>query len=487
MNQSSSTAPRAHRRAVVLGGGLTGALVAAVLAEHADEVTIIDRDLLPPVPAPRKGLPQARHAHLLWSGGASIIESLLPGTHDRWLAAGARRIPLPTGLVTLTAEGWMRRWPEMQFLIACSRDLLDWVIREQVFTHPNITVREATEVIALAGNAQRVTGVHLRDAAMGTTSRLDVDLVVDATGRGSAAPRWLTALGLPTVREGVVDSGLAYATRLFRAPEGTEDYPVVNVQSDPREPIPGQTATLVPIENRQWLVTLSGTRGGHPPKEAAEFEAFARQVRHPVVAEIIADAEPLTDVYVSRSTINRRRFFERLTPWPAGFLVIGDAVATYNPVYGQGMSVAAGCAATLRDALRQRELGDPQLSRHVQRRVGRIAEGPWSLATGQDILYPGAIGNQPPFMTRLLRGYTDRLLRTATGRPTVAQALFDAMTLSRPLTCLVTPSVVAGVLRGPGQPPLAEPPLTVSENRFHQRSAPPTMHQSPGGEPTTPK
>lgn len=316
--------------AVVLGGGLTGMLAAAVLAAHA-EVHIVERDVLPASPAPRKGLPQAQHAHLLWSGGARTIESLLPGVTQRWLSAGARRIPLPTGLVSLTAQGWLRRWPEMQYLIACSRDLLDWGVRQQVLDHPGIRVHTRTEPVGLSGTAGHVTGVEVRDTATGDVQRLDADLVIDATGRGSAATTWLAALGLPPVTEEHVDSGLAYATRIFRAPAGTEHWPIVNVQSDASAPVPGQTATLVPLEEARWLVTLSGTRGGQPTREADEFLPFARNVRHPIVAELIAGAEPLTDVHLSRSTVNRRRRFDLLRAWPRGFAVLGDAVATYNP------------------------------------------------------------------------------------------------------------------------------------------------------------
>ncbi|MEU2793765.1 FAD-dependent monooxygenase [Streptomyces sp. NPDC007100] len=453
---------------MVLGGGLTGMLAAAVLASHA-QVHIVERDLLPTSPAPRKGLPQAQHAHLLWSGGARTIENLLPGITQQWLSAGARRIPLPTGLVSLTAQGWLRRWPEMQYLIACSRDLLDWGIRQQVLTHPAIRLLTHTEPVGLSGTAGHVTGVDVRDTTTGDIQRLDADLVIDATGRGSVAATWLATLGLPPVAEEHVDSGLAYATRIYRAPPGTAHWPIVNVQSDAQAPVPGQTATLVPIEDTQWLVTLSGTRGGQPTREADEFLPFARNVRHPVVADLIADTEPLTGVRLSRSTVNRRRRFDLLPTWPRGFVVLGDAVATYNPLYGQGMSVAAQEAAALRDALNRHGLGDPGLARRLQRTMGRLTQAPWAMATGQDILYPGAVGPRPPAATRLLRGYTDRLLRTATGDPVVTRALLDVMTLSAPLQRLLQPNVAARVLLGPVQPPLTGPPLN-----------PPTRHMPSG-------
>jgi 2-polyprenyl-6-methoxyphenol hydroxylase-like FAD-dependent oxidoreductase len=452
------------RRAVVIGGGLAGMLATAVLAEYADEVTLVDRDTLPSGPEARKSLPQAHHAHLLWSGGARAMESLLPGVTGRWLAAGARRIPLPTGLVSMSAQGWFRRWPEMQFLIACSRDLLDWVVREEVVGRPGVTVLPGTELLGLEGNAGRVTGVRVRSED-GSELVLDADLVVDASGRGSRAPDWLRSLGVAAVHEAKVDSGLAYASRIFRAPEGTEEYPVVNVQADAREPRPGQTATIVPIEGRRWLVTLSGTRGGQPTNSAAEFEDFARGVRHPIVAELISNAEPLTDVVVSRSTVNRRRFYEKIADWPEGFVAIGDAVATYNPVYGHGMSVAAQGVLALRKELRAHSLTAPGLARRVQRAVAGPVGTAWDLATGQDILYPGAVGKEPGASATVLRSYVDRLMLTATGRPMITRALFDVMTLSAPTLSLLKPEIVLAVLRGPKLPQLPGPPLTDEELR----------------------
>ncbi|MYY10226.1 pyridine nucleotide-disulfide oxidoreductase [Streptomyces sp. SID4919] len=453
-----------HRHAVVIGAGVAGLAAAAALRGHA-RVTLVERDTLPEVAEPRKGLPQARHAHLLWSGGARALEELLPGVTARWLAAGARRIALPTGLVSMQPSGWIRRFPELQFMIAASRDLLDWGIRRSLAEDPAVTVLEHSELLALEGDARRVTGVRLRvGPGEGAEERfLAADLVVDASGRGSRAVAQLAALGVPRAAEDEVDSGLVYASRIFRAPPGSEDFPVVNVQADAREARPGRTTTIVPIEGERWLVTLSGTRGGEPGPSPEGFEPFARTVRHPVVGEMIARAEPLTGVRVTRSTVNRRRFFERVAPWPDGFLVLGDAVATYNPVYGHGMSVAAEGALALRQLVDAEGLGTPGQARRAQRAVARPVSVAWDLATAQDILYPGSIGRPPGPSAKAARRYVDRLMRTATARPLVAKALLDVMTLSAPMTALIRPEVVFAVLRGPRLPPLTGPPLTDRE------------------------
>ncbi|WP_240137086.1 FAD-dependent monooxygenase [Streptomyces sp. MUM 178J] len=466
MTRHTPPAPStATRRAVVIGGGLAGMLGAAALAGFADEVTVVERDVLPEGPEPRRSLPQARHVHLLWSGGARAFEQLLPGITSRWLAAGARRIPLPTGLVSLTAKGWLRRWPEMQYTIACSRDLLDWVVREHVLRLPGVRVLQGHDMLALTGTGERVTGVRV-GGPDGREHRLDADLVLDASGRGSRALDWLRALGVDGIEQAEVDSGLVYASRAYRAPAGTEDFPIVNVQSDPGDPVPGQTATIVPVEGGRWLVTLSGTRGGEPTRDPDQFEAFARAVRHPVVGELIAGTEPLTpEVTLSRSTVNRRRYFEGARSWPEGFVVAGDAVATYNPLYGQGMSVAAQSLVHLRDTLRHGGLRAPGLARGVQRAIARPTGLAWELATSQDILYPGALaeGRQPRPGAALANRYVDRLALAATGRAQMTRAFLGVLTMSEPITSWLHPDIVVGALRGPGRQPLAGPPLTAQE------------------------
>ncbi|GLF98295.1 pyridine nucleotide-disulfide oxidoreductase [Streptomyces yaizuensis] len=466
MTRPSRTASVQPRRAVVIGGGVAGMLAAAALDGFADEITVVERDVLPPGPEPRKSLPQARHTHLLWSGGVRAFEELLPGITTRWLAAGARRIALPTGLVTLSSKGWIRRWPEMQFMLACTRDLLDWVVRERVLELPAVSVLQGHTVRGLTGTAGRVTGVRVGGPDAQELS-LPADLVVDACGRGSRAPAWLRDLGVGDVEEARVDSGLVYATRLYRAPAGSEDFPVVNVQSDPGRPVPGRTATLVPVEGGRWMVTLSGTRGGEPPAEPEAFEAFARDaVRHPVVGELISRTEPLGDVVLSRSTVNRRRYFERVPHWPEGFIAAGDSVATYNPVYGQGMTVAAQGLVGLRGLLGRLALDAPGLAPVAQRFIAGPVGTAWDLATGQDILYPGAVGRRPGPGTGLAHRYVDRLVRAATGRARLTRAFIDVITLSRPVASWLHPDVVVGVVRGPGRRPLTGPPLTAEELRI---------------------
>ncbi|MFF8954786.1 NAD(P)/FAD-dependent oxidoreductase [Streptomyces sp. NPDC014894] len=451
------------RRAVVIGGGLAGMLAAAALRGLADDIRVIESDALPDGPLPRKGLPQAGHVHLLWSGGVRAAESLLPGVTRRWLAAGARRVPIPTGMVGLSPQGWFRRWRrETHFLIACSRDLLDAVVREQVLEDRAVRVVERTRAEGLVGTATRVTGVRVRGED-GAVRVIEADFVVDASGRGSRTPRFLEELGVAPADGRTVDPGLVYASRLFRAPAGADTFPVVSVQADARASRPGRSAVILPVEGGRWLVTASGTRGGEPTERAEDFEDFNRGLRHPVVGELISHLEPLGGVTINRSTLNRRRFFERVRDWPERFVVIGDAAATFNPVYGHGMSVAAQSALALREHAADGGVTAPRLARRVQGAVARRVSAAWDLAVGQDVFYPGVRGGSPSRTDRVAARYVDRLIKTSTGSFVMTKEFTDVTSLEAPLRTLVKPRVLLAAALGPRQEPLGAPPLTEEE------------------------
>ncbi|MFE2851140.1 NAD(P)/FAD-dependent oxidoreductase [Streptomyces lavendulae] len=460
-NTTRTAAPR--RRAVVIGGSLAGLLAAAALRDVTDEVLIVEQDALPQGPAARKGLPQAQHAHMFWSGGVRAAEALLPGVTDRWLAAGANRIPIPTHMVALSAQGWFRRWDrETHFVLGCGRSLLDWVLRDLLLTDGGVRVLPQARVEGLTGSSARVTGVRVREAD-GRPTVLDADFVVDASGRGSRTPWYLQELGLAPVRERSLDLGLVYATRVFRAPPGAEGFPIVSVQSDPRSGGAGRSASILPVEDGRWIVTETGTRAGEPTGDADDFAGFARRLRHPLVGDIISRLEPLSGVTVSRSTRNTRRYYERIRAWPERFVVLGDALAAFNPLYGHGMSVAAQSALVLRDLARAHGTDAPRLARRVQRALAGPVGGAWDLAVGQDVFYPEVRGAAPTLRDRVLARYVDRLVETSCGAFPMVRDLSDVTSLEAPLTTLARPRVVLGAVRGPLLPALSAPPLTTRE------------------------
>ncbi|MET8828564.1 FAD-dependent monooxygenase [Streptomyces sp. NPDC004610] len=465
MSSSTETPHRPPARAVVVGGSIAGMLAAAALREHVGSVVVVEAHELPEGPVPRAGVPQAAHIHLLQTGGIDAVEDLLPGTVGLLLAAGAHRIPVTTDMIVYSPQGWYRRWRRATHqVITAGRDLTDSVVRDQVLKDPRISVLPHTRAVALRGDRHRITGIRVR-AADGTERELAADLVVDASGRATRTPRWLDGLGVTGLVQDDITSGLAYASRFYHAPVPTSGWPVVAVQADPGRPGPAGSGGILPVEGDRWHVSLMGGPGAHPTTDPDAFEPYARTLRHPVIADLIRHAEPLTEVSVTHSTTNRRYYYERLPSWPDGLVVLGDAVAAFNPLYGQGMSAAAQGAVALRDELRA--TGPvPGLARRVQRAVGARVGNAWDLAVGTDIHFATTTGRTPTLADRLLHRYVSRLSRTATGSFHAATALTDVLSLQAPPASLVGPRALLTALAGPHRRPLDRPPFTPAEREL---------------------
>ncbi|WP_433288430.1 FAD-dependent oxidoreductase [Micromonospora sp. CA-244673] len=445
-------------RAVVIGAGFVGLLAAQVLARHVERVLLVDQDQLPAGPTPRRGTPQARHSHLLWSGGARAVERIVPGALTRLQTRGANRIALPAQLLSMSSAGWMRRFAGEQYLLACSRDLLDWTLREEILLDGAIEVSWGCQATSLVGDQHQVRGIRLYEAQHRREIEVSCDLLVIATGRASRAEDWLVGLGLPAPPTKIIHPGVFYVTHAFQAPRSMRDgFPLVSIHPSPNQPTLVRAGSLVPIEEGLWHVTLSVIRGTRPPARSQDFIALARQARTPFLADLISLAQPIGSVRVTRATSNYRKYVELLPAWPQGLLLIGDALTAYNPFYGHGMSAGARGVLELDGALS--DGGHEFNSRAVQRSVVETTRVPWAIASRQDREF-AEHSSRPSLTHRTTMSFLRRLLATANEDPMVAEAMLDVYTLSKSHLRLLSPQIIARILIGSRVPPLDHPPLT---------------------------
>ena len=418
--------------AVVLGAGIAGLLAARVLADHFDRVTVVERDDVT-TPDHRRGVPQARHLHGLMERGRQIMEELYPGLtaqlvaegapttevlcESRWYLSGLRMHPTSTGLITLLA----------------SRPMLEHGIRGRTLALDGVELLAGTGCGLLTG-PNAVTGVRLAGARA-----LAADLVVDATGRGSKSPDWLAEHGHERPGEDRVDVDLGYASRLYRRrPEHLDGDRGVVVST-----MPGfRGGGAITLEGDRWHVTLAGMLGDHPPTDHDGFTAFAATLPVPDVHAIIRDAEPLTAPVPHRFRGSLRRRYDLVVAPPEGFLVVGDAMCSFNPLYAQGMTVAAQQALVLRDLLTAGRL----TPRRFYREAAKAVDTAWRMSTGADLRDERVEGPRP-LRTRLTNAYVGRVHRAAHRDADVARVLMRAANLTIPPTALLAPPTVLRVLR----------------------------------------
>jgi 2-polyprenyl-6-methoxyphenol hydroxylase-like FAD-dependent oxidoreductase len=430
--------------AVVLGASMAGLLAARVLTDSYGQVTVIDRDELPETPMHRRGVPHGRHLHALAARGQQALEELFP---ELTAALVADEVPigdlLANGRLYFSGHR-LRQAPTGLVLVCASRPFLEGRVRARVRAVPNVAFLDRCDVVGLATtpDGRRVTGPRVLRRADGSADEvLAADLVVDATGRGSRTPIWLDALGYPRPEREQVGIGLGYATRTYRLPPDAlgGDLAVLNAAT-PQHP---RLGALLMLEGDRWMLTLGGILGDHPPTDPDGFLAFARSLRFPDIYEAVRDAEPLDEPVAFRFPASVRHRYERLGRFPDGLLVLGDAVASFNPIYGQGMSVAALEALTLRRHLEQ---GVEPQPRRWFRALARVVDVPWDMSAGGDLAFPGVQGRRT-LKVRLVNAYLARLHAAAAHDAGLASAFVRVAGLVAPPQSLLHPGIAIRVLR----------------------------------------
>ena len=440
------------QHAVVIGASMAGLLAGRVLSDHFERVTLIERDLLPANAQARKGVPQGLHVHGLLNKGASILAEFFPDLFPALLEEGAIALDTIEDGLWYHFGLWKARFPSGITGYTQSRPFLEQHIRDRLIARANIHFIDGCEVTRLLTTAGRscITGVHLRYCNEEQREQeLAADLVVDAGGRGSQAPQWLASIGYGRVEESCVRVDVGYATRVYRRPDqALLDRKALVIY--PKPPHEKRAGYIFPIEDDRWIVTLAGWLRDYPPDDEASFLNYARSLPASTLYEAVKDAEPVTPIFIHKFPANRRRHYERMSHFPEGFIVLGDAACVFNPLYGQGMTTAAleakTLAACLHQQLRIRADGDlAGFARRFQKALARVVEVPWLLATSEDFRYPETQGHRPPGI-RLFNWYTGRVHALAGSHPLVTLRFYEVVHMLRPPTALLTPRILFAVL-----------------------------------------
>jgi 2-polyprenyl-6-methoxyphenol hydroxylase-like FAD-dependent oxidoreductase len=443
-----------------------GLLAARVLAEFFETVTVVERDELPDDSAVRRGVPQGRHVHVLLARGAQILDELFPGFLDDLVADGApvwgegelSELLLSFGGHEIVRSGRVAKEPKALAIHMPSRPFLECRVRRRLRAMSNVTILSRHEVVELAAtrDRRRVTGVRVVDRDGGAERELTADVVMDAMGRGAHTPALLDSLGYGRPGEDHIVMHTNYVSQLLRIPAGTLKEMLVDIG-----PAPGRPAGmfLSGYENDTWMFTVFGMVGHQPPRDLAGMLSFAQECCPPHLITALRAADPIGDVAHHHMPSSQWRRYDKMTRLPDGLLVCGDAISSFNPIYGQGMTVAALEAVALRGCLRG---GDADLPRRYFRASAKPIGAAWQMVASLDLAYPGVIGRRTGWMRAATR-LVDWALAASESDAVVAVRFFRVNSLIDAPIRLLHPAFVcrAAVVnlrrrRGDGQPRQAE-------------------------------
>ncbi|MFM0145848.1 FAD-dependent oxidoreductase [Paraburkholderia sp. RL18-085-BIA-A] len=430
--------------AIVIGASMGGLLAARALSDFYTTVTVLERDAFPAADTPRKGVPQGHHTHGLLSRGSAVLEEFFPGYNREVVAQSGGLLGDAANDVTWIGHNVTLANGKSDLIgLLASRPVLEGHLRRRLLGLPNVHAIGNCNVLGLASDPTRTSVTGVRTLVEGKLEEtVDADLVVDATGRGSSSVAWLEELSYQPPANEKVEIGIGYMTRTYRRRPTDLDgkLGIVVAASAPN----WRNGAMLAQEGDSWIISAGGFLGDDAPDNDQGFLAYLATLPTMEIHDVVARAEPLSGYRRYRYASNLRRRYEKLARFPENYLVFGDAICSFNPVYGQGMTVAALEALTLQQCLRA---GSNDLARRFFRAAAKIVDIPWDIAVGNDLRHPQVKGARPP-MRRFINWYIGKLHLAATRDTTLATAFLKVVNLMISPRSLLSPAIVWRVWRG---------------------------------------
>ena len=432
---------RTGGHAIVIGASIAGMCAARVLSDFYHRVTVYERDDLPDGPANRTAVPQDRHVHLLMARGAQEFDGLFPGLLNDMVAAGVPILENRPDCIHFGAAGHVLGTAHClrdEFTAYVpSRPHLEWQIRRRAAALPNVEIqRRDVSKPRLDTGAQLVTGVLLEPG----DQFVEADLVVDATGRGTRLPVWLEEWGFERPREDTVDVGIGYATHQVLMPEGLIPEKVVVAGASRDQPV---GLGMLYYEDGTWGLTTFGVAKVEPPRNFADMCALADTILPAHVAAALRRSEPIGEVAFHKFPTSRWRRYDKLDRFPAGIVPFGDAVASFNPTFGQGMTMTSLQAGHLRRAL---ESPDADLATELNLSTAKTTYPVWTMNAIGDLILHRATGPMP-WWYRPVGGLFDQFLGAAETDPVLAEWFLRRFSLLDSLYMVPSARLVGRTIR----------------------------------------
>ena len=444
------------QRAIVCGASMAGLLAARVLSDFYETVTLVERDRLPDGPEQRRGVPQGRHWHALLSTGSKALDQLFPGLLDELAAAGANVLDNDTRVYVRLGQHVQHRLatladPAALVFYQPSRPFLESHVRRRVRAIENVRIFDGHDVVEpIADRTHRVTGARVVNRDTGEETLLDAELVVDATGRSARTPAFLDKLGYERPVEQRHPVHLSYTSQFLRIPAGTIAEKMIGLGPVPERPT---GLVVAAYEHDTWILTLYGVGGYELPDDLVGIIESAAQFAPPSLISALRAAEPLGAVSAQRYPASTWRRYDKMRQFPAGLLVMGDAICSFNPVYMQGMTMAALQAVALRNCLADR---DGDLSRRFFKATAKQIAPVWQSNRLSDFTLAQG-GGWRSVLRRLMNWQMDKVWTAATNDPAVAEAILRVTHFVDPPARLLRPSFLMRLVAANRRPRMATP------------------------------